>query len=312
MASTIRDVAQTANVSIATVSRYLNQVGNVSKETAQKIDLAVKKLNYHSKKWSPRINKNKNILVIFPSITNPFYSELFSQLVKQLNGYQYSTILQIDNDMNHSIDYYIKKIKDGEISGIITSSPLKTLQHDYSDFPIVSFDRKIHKTIPIVESNNLDGGFKIAQKILSLGCKNILIISGNQMDYFPLNDRIKGMLKVFNYYGVHVKTAYTDFESSIINRKIQIAQIINNQSYDAICCTDDLTALLVKEHTHQMSYFPVITGFDGSQLVSNLFPDLLSVNQNISEIATQLINICFQSIQNSEKDIHKIIPIHLR
>lgn len=131
------------------------------------------------------------------------------------------------------------------------------------------------------------------------------------MDYFPINDRLKGMLKVFNYYDVDIKTGYVDFDSSIMTRKIQIAQVLNHQTYDAICCTDDLTAILVKEYTASQNYYPVITGFDGSTLIKTLFPDLISVHQSISEITDSLVSVLLKRIEKPKQEVkmHKIIPI---
>ena len=81
----------------------------------------------------------------------------------------------------------------------------KQLLQDFDNF--ASNDKvlpKIANQMCIRDSNNLDGGYKIAQKVLSLGKKNILILSGNRADLYPLNDRLKGMLSVFNLSLIHI------------------------------------------------------------------------------------------------------------
>ena len=165
MRVSITDVAKKAQVSIATVSRVINQNDYVAPETRKIVEAAIKKTGYHLPQHHlANHTKNKIIEVILPSVTNPLYAKFYQEIERNLAAENYSSLL------------------------------------------------------------------KIAQKVLSLGKKNILILSGNRADLYPLNDRLKGMLSVFNHYKVNVKTTYIDFESSMMVKKIQIAKLSTHQN----------------------------------------------------------------------------------
>ncbi|KRL63090.1 LacI family DNA-binding transcriptional regulator [Lactobacillus psittaci] len=313
MNANINDVAKKAGVSIATVSRYVNQNGYVANATAEKIEAAINELNYKPKNGHRNTNTSRSIGIIFPSIRNPLFSELFTHIEKSLAEKGYSSTLFLDNNESHSIDDYVDLIAQGKIKAIINSSPLKTKKITYQGVPIVSFDRNLGPSIPMISCNNLDGGFKIAKEVLARKAKKILILSGNKQDYFPITDRIKGMVKVFNYYNLDIKTAYTDFESSEIVRKVQIDKLIKDKEYDAICTTDDITALLVREQASLIDYSPIITGFDGSTFINHLFPNLITIRQPLEEIAGLLVEICLSQSENYKENIEKryILPVEL-
>lgn len=313
MRSTIKDVANRANVSIATVSRYLNHSGYVNFDTAKRIKDAIKQLDYRPPKHAFKKEISTTIKVILPSITNPLYAEFYEEILAKLDKTPYSAVLEINNLEHPSIDPYLKQIKENKIAGIITSSPLEINPKDASvHLPIVSFDRHINK-VCLIHCNNLDGGYKIAARVLSLGKKNILILAGSRNDFYPINNRIKGMLAVFNHYKIKYQSSYLDFDDSITAKKIQIAQILNDKQFDAICCTDDVTAILVKNYIDKLDYHPIITGFDGTEFIHNIFPDLITVKQPIKDIADLCCDVLIQKIEHPSKAVQEqyLFPVTL-
>lgn len=303
MRRTIKDVAKRAGVSIATVSRYINHSDYVSDDAKVSIKQAIKEINYHPPKHKLLNKANKYIAVILPSISNPLYAEFYEAICENLKSTKYEPILKIDDGTYPNFDPYLEEIKKEEIAGIIISSPLKMSKADAKrSLPIVSFDRHLDK-VCLIHCNNLDGGYQIAQKVLTLGKKKILILAGVRNDLYPINNRIKGMLTVFNHYHADVKSNYLDSESSIAAKKIKISQILNNQEYDAVCCTDDVTALLVKNYADSINYHPLITGFDGSDFIHNIFPNLITVKQPIKDIAEISCKIVLRKISHPHQKV---------
>ncbi|MCX8720510.1 MULTISPECIES: LacI family DNA-binding transcriptional regulator [Lactobacillus] len=314
MKTTIKDVAQQANVSIATVSRVINNNGYISAKTRKAVLEAIKESKYQvpiKKKCSPI--SPRLIKVILPGLNNPFYADFFNSLVESFNYYNYDVIFTIANNPKEGLDNYINDIRSSKVDGIVVSSHLQDSHHKLSgNLPIISFDRNF-KNIIKIRSDNLNGGKKIAEKVLSLGKKNVLIISGDKSDLYPINDRIKGMLSVLNSYKVNVNTNYLNFNSSTMAKKIAIAQIINSKVYDAICCTDDNTALLVKQYTNSQNYYPLITGFDGTEMIRNFFPDLITIKQPVKDMTELIAEILVQKIHHPTENFKKTytLPITL-
>ena len=76
--STIKDVAREAGVSLGTVSNVLNGKPNVKKENKEKVQKAIRKVGFQYNMAASflRTKTSKNIGLIIPSITNPYYPEL--------------------------------------------------------------------------------------------------------------------------------------------------------------------------------------------------------------------------------------------
>ena len=75
---TIREVAQAAGVSIATVSRILNGQGGVSPGLVEQVETAVKELKYqpNSVARALKVRESKSIGLLIPDIENPFFPSL--------------------------------------------------------------------------------------------------------------------------------------------------------------------------------------------------------------------------------------------
>ncbi|MBA2916620.1 LacI family transcriptional regulator [Lactobacillus crispatus] len=309
MVVTIKDIAKEANVSIATVSRYINQNGYVGIESALKVKEAIKKLGYKTKNTVNTTSKLNLIEVDFPKINNPFYSELFEYLAFYLQDKGYDSILHLDHYQSQDINYYLERFKRKEIAGLITSSPIKIPKSRLKiKFPIVSFDRKISPQIPTVQSNNYDAGMQIAQSVLKQKKNRIIIIAGAKEDYYPISDRIKGMIRVFNTFNAKFDLRSLSASDSIIAKKIAILQFLKNKNYDAICC-----ALLAKECADYLKKDTLITGFDGTHLIQNLFPNLISARQHTKEIAELMCDLLLRQINDPSVSLESVytLPVSL-
>ena len=94
--TTIRDIAKLANVSVATVSRIINNSGKVSKDTREKVNQIINETNYHPNQVARTLyqKRSKMIGIIIPFIENVFYARIINgvQSVLQPAGYTLSLI----------------------------------------------------------------------------------------------------------------------------------------------------------------------------------------------------------------------------
>ena len=89
------DVAKLAGVSKGTASRVLNNRGYISQQTRERIEAAVKELNYYPNENARNLLKRRSgmIGVVVPTITYPYYSEMISFLEKFLKASGYKILL---------------------------------------------------------------------------------------------------------------------------------------------------------------------------------------------------------------------------
>ena len=169
----IRDVARLAHVSTSTVSLVLNKSGYVSDKTREKVETAMRELNYIPNELARNLYHSKTNIVglILPDIAHPFFGSFAKYAEMELYKEGYKTMLcstvHEENGEKEYIDMLNRQMMDGIIMG--------THSLDIEDYngvvrPIVSLDRYINESIPIVMSDHEKGGTLAAEELLRCGC----------------------------------------------------------------------------------------------------------------------------------------------
>lgn len=119
----IKDVAKRARVGVGTVSRMINNSGYVADETREKIEIAMKELNYTPNELARNLYHKRSgiIAVVVPSITSPFFSEFLNSVEAELYeaGYKMmvcNTVKAKNAEMEY-LDMLNRHIVDGIITG---------------------------------------------------------------------------------------------------------------------------------------------------------------------------------------------------
>ena len=120
----IKEIAKMANVSVATVSRVINNNGRFSKETKEKVEALIKEHGYTTNiaAKSLRTSKSKTIGLIVPNIDNAWFSQLALAIEKQFFDNNYSVfICNTSQDEQKEIAYF-KSLDAKMVDGIICNS----------------------------------------------------------------------------------------------------------------------------------------------------------------------------------------------
>jgi LacI family repressor for deo operon, udp, cdd, tsx, nupC, and nupG len=114
-APTISEVAKTAGVSVATVSRVVNGSPSVSHETQARVQEAIERLGYQPNVWgrSLRRGESRVVLVIVPNVSNPYYAPIIAGTEDRLHEDGYSGMLCITNAEAERRALYLEFLKDG-------------------------------------------------------------------------------------------------------------------------------------------------------------------------------------------------------
>lgn len=152
------DVAKLAGVSKGTASRVLNNRGYISQQTRERIEAAVKELNYYPNENARNLLKRRSgmIGVVVPTITYPYYSEMISFLEKFLKASGYKILLCNTSFSSGASQDYIKLLNNNRVDGAIIFN-YKLTEQDYASlsFPIVSIDRHIRDEASYVASDHV-------------------------------------------------------------------------------------------------------------------------------------------------------------
>ncbi|KRN32355.1 LacI family DNA-binding transcriptional regulator [Weissella halotolerans] len=276
------DVAERAGVSVTTVSRVINRYGSLSQKTINKVEQAMRDLHYQPNAMARAMQgkRSKIIGLIFPNILNPFYAELVNRIEQQLfsRGYRMMLVSSADNPARE--EGALAMLQANQVEGIITGSHNLNIR-EYHDLhlPIVSFDRYLSDQIPIVQADHSQAGQLTAQYVLSQDCTNVLIVVDPDMSSSPTLARIECAEKVLHDYQVATKRV----------TMANVYEEIASQDYDAIIPTNDLDAVDLIRYIQGSQQDCLVIGYDGTQLMRRLFPNLVTIQQPITALAQQLI-----------------------
>lgn len=187
--ATIRDVAQMAEVSIATVSNYLNHTKPVKKATAKKIQQAIDQLQYspNISARSLKSNDYPDIGVILPNLDNSYYVQIFQGIENGFQNSGYFTNLAFSYDIPDFEHNILRGFLEKQIRGLIIVS----CQPDNQDFfsrhfspetrPLVLIDRDIENLCAnYISFDNYSMVYQITADLLRENSLQPVLITGPQ------------------------------------------------------------------------------------------------------------------------------------
>ena len=209
----MKDVARQAGVSTSTVSHVINNDRFVSEAIREKVEAAVKDLNYAPSALarSLKLNQTRTIGMLITASTNPFYSELVRGVERSCFERGYSLVLcNTEGDeqrMNRNLETLMQKRVDGLLLLCTeTHQPSKEIIQRYPSIPTVMMDwAPFDGTSDLIQDNSLLGGDMATR---------IACITG-PLDKTPARLRLEGYLSAMARAGLTVPDGYRitgDFE----------------------------------------------------------------------------------------------------
>jgi LacI family transcriptional regulator len=196
--ATIRDVARLAQVSIGTVSNYLNDTKQISPGTRKRIDSAVTELAFVPNRASQvmRGATSKIIGLIIPNIANPFYTELARGVEDAALEAGHVVVMCNTNGDPKREAKYLRAMHEMRATGVLLSlnqtgrEQIQALRR--SGIAVVLLDhRRKFTDISAVTSNDELGGQIAMSHLLELGHADVLFVGGPDGER-PVEDRFTG------------------------------------------------------------------------------------------------------------------------
>ena len=179
---TIKDVAIEAGVSVATISRVLNNIDSVSEATRQKVMQAVEKTGYQQNLLGKhlRCNKTNIILVMLTTIVNSFCAKLVHSIDNEAKKYGYNIMICATNNDQETEERYLNYVRNKLVDGIIIINSVMSEEKMAllsANFPVVQCSEYIDgKTTPYVTIDNKKAAFDAVNHLIENGRRKILFI----------------------------------------------------------------------------------------------------------------------------------------
>ncbi|MBS4210118.1 LacI family DNA-binding transcriptional regulator [Bacillus sp. FJAT-50079] len=321
----MKEIAELCNVSVATVSRVINQNGRFSKETEEKVRAVIKEYGYKTNMVakSLRMRQSKSIGVIVPDIKNEFFSSIVLEIENFFFSEGYSVFICNTNNEEEKEQEYLKSLDAKNVDGLIYISGNEDLSlHSlHRNIPIVCIDRKpnIDENIAIVESDNYVGGYIAAEKLINEGCKNILLIRSRK-DLSTIRLRYKGYADALKKGNLKVRDeliidlTYTTFEEA----KVAVDKFIKEGiTFDGVFATNDWLALgaliAMRENNISVPQDVKIIGFDNISISKYSYPSITTIDQNKKKLGEEAANALLNFINKEETraKLDIVIPVKL-
>jgi len=182
--ATIHDVAKRAGVSLSTVSRVLNDYDSINPQTRERVEAAIKELNYEKSKpeSAKSLKEKKTVGLILPDILNPFFPLLIKGIkqVSKIHGYH---LILCDSENDVPLEQrHIDNLYDRGVDGVILIPSSATTHVENlieSGLPFVFLDRFIEvDDASYVISDNEEGAYQAVKYLLKLGHHCIVNLTG--------------------------------------------------------------------------------------------------------------------------------------
>lgn len=287
--ATIKDVAKRANVSVATVSRVLNQSGYVNQETRKLVEQAIADLNYVPNELARSLYKKQSKIIglVVPHLSTYFFGELIETIEEYFaeDGYKLM-IFNVRHDLSQQ-EKVLQVFNQYNIDALIVVTHIPDLNEYLKlDIPIIMIDHKSDNGIPSISSDNVEGGRLAAKHLIDNGCQYLLHVRGPSV-LLTVQDRTKGFNDVVNAHTVKRFTLDLDFRTPSI---LEIQRFIEaHPKADAIFCDSDTMAITAIRALHLMGKSVPddvqVIGFDNIELAELVTPSLTTIQQSINHIA---------------------------
>ncbi|MCC7449886.1 MAG: LacI family DNA-binding transcriptional regulator [Anaerolineae bacterium] len=290
---TIRDVAAEANVSIASVSLYLNGKPGLSDTTRQRIEEAVRRLDYNPRRANPQTPESSFIGLLveklpFSTFSDMFYGEVVQGMEARARELGYHIVLMVLEsktelprliaERNRNIVGLVA-LGGGEITEEIITNLLE------EELPIILVDNNIPGiAMDCVLADNFGGAELATQHLLQCGHQRIAFVQGPDI-YPSLTERFQGYCAALIKAGMPLNP---DLIQPAVSRGLpnkgyreMKALLERRQPFDAVFCVSDRTALgalqALQEAGLRVPDDVAVVGFDNVAQARHTVPPLTTI-----------------------------------
>jgi DNA-binding LacI/PurR family transcriptional regulator len=319
-----REIAKLAGVSVATVSRVINNKGNVSEETLQRVLKVIEENMYVQNMYARnlRTSNSKIIGFLISNLSNPFFAEVYAGLDPACREQGYTVLCGITNEdpiqEKEAIEMFIKYRVDGIVACFVNPSPTTLKMLDNFGIKVIMFDRVIDSyNADTVTFDNIQGGKMQVEYLAKLGHKKIAVIHG--LPDSVGRERLKGYELGMESSGIKVRQEY-----------VVSGRYTEEGAYEATVClmnmNDKPTAIIAHNNLMCMGAYKAIKdlgidipnevsliGFDDFDSAAYLQPSITLISKPITEMGQESAKMLIQRIKNkSQKDKRsKVFPVYL-
>ncbi|WP_096155548.1 MULTISPECIES: LacI family DNA-binding transcriptional regulator [Bacillus] len=314
MKPTIKDVAQKANVSIATVSRILNNQPGYSEKTKEKVLKVIEEMGFHPNGIARGLvnKRTKTIGVLLPNVTSSFTSKLLKGLEESAHENDYSMIVcNTDHNGKRTLDY-LRVLGEKKVDGLIFVS--QVVRDEYYKvmhslgIPVVLVSSQSYKyPIPYVKVDDVQAAYQATSYLIQNGHTKLAMIGGDIEDELVGIPRLEGFKKALKDHGLQVNEkliVHGDFGFSSGKRCMEQLVPYLTEFTAIFTASDDMAVgALSTAYAHNLKVpddFSIV-GFDNTNISEMSIPPLTTVAQPLWEMGSTAVEKIIEMIEKNHQ-----------
>jgi len=317
--TSIKDIAQTAGVSTATVSLVLpgkGKDGRVSKEMAEKINRIAKELNYQPNRLARSLQsgRTQTIGLLVADIVNPFFASLAYHIQEEMAKAGYAVMIMNTDESPEQMKQMVDLLKCRQVDGFIIvpaeggEECVKQLKDEH--IPVVLIDRYYPSvSTSSVLINNYDASYQATNYLLCNGCRNVgLLIYENNQPHMA--ERKAGYMDALQDAGLFNESLIREvrYKNMQANVRDAVASILyRKEKTDGILFATNTIAMNGLKQLYKLNVsFPDdirVVCFDKNELYEFLPDPVPYIQQPITDMAQLSCRLLLEQI-NEKTDLH--------
>ncbi|MFB5662552.1 LacI family DNA-binding transcriptional regulator [Alteribacillus sp. HJP-4] len=326
MNPTIKDVAKYANVSIATVSRILNNTSvGYSDKTKKKVLQAIDELSYKPNAVARGLinNKTQTIGVLFPSVSGMVTSELLYGIEGVAHQHGHSIIVCNTSSSGKKTVDYLRLLNEKRVDGLVFASEVLKNEHyqliEEMRIPAVLVSTKSPRhPLPYVKVDDRDAAYTAVSYLIDNGHRSIGMMSGSPKDPIAGRPRIEGYKAALQENDITVEKSYiVDAEGfSYENGRTAFEKLLKQASgITAVFAASDEMAVGAIASAYKIGVnIPKdisIIGYDNIKISEMAVPPLTTLAQPLREMGEKSAELLFEALKTGKNGSSIIMPHHV-
>ena len=311
--ATIYEVSKLAGVSLATVSRVMNNSGRVSPKTRKKVLLAMKSLNYQPNTIAQSLASRRSncVGVLVSELHGPIFGALVSSIEEELRLAGKFTIFAVGHSdevkEKEGINFLISRNCDALILHLEAIADDYLLEQKNSVIPFVIINRNVQGLEGnCISLNNEQGGYEATKLLLDLGHRDIAYISG-PVTWGDSSARLAGHKRALAEFNINFDEQLTiEGDYLVLGGNRAMKQLFERGiQFSAVICANDEMAVgaldVIRERGLSIPDDISVVGYDNVRWAPFLSPKLTTVNNPIRDMGRMAARWVLKNVYNEDE-----------
>ena len=294
--ATIYEVSALAGVSLATVSRVINNSGKVTEKTRKKVLSAIEELGYRPNSMAQSLasKRSNSVGILIPELYGPFFGIMLSNVEEELRSQGKRVIITAghsdESKEKDCIEFLLGSSCDALILHVYSVSDEFLIKLNKGPVPIILLNRYIEEMADqCISLNNEHGGYIATKTMLEHGHKDVAYISGPhwKVDSFK---RLTGHKRALKEFGIPFDQRLVfegDFEEASGRKAMKHLLSLGIPMTAVVCANDEMAAGAMDTARKEGLDIPndiSVIGYDNVVFTRYLNPKLSSIDCRIDEM----------------------------